>query len=371
MKDETHFTGATVDHSGTRVLVTGGTGFLGRPLVRRLVADGYNVRVLARRGANVQDAQKLGVEVCWGDVGDVESFGRALAGCNLIAHLAAGTSGSAEDSQTATLQGTRNLLELCRKHRPRRLVYISTCSVYGIADQPPGALISETSPLERFPEMRGSYTATKLEAERYVSEFMSSAAVSTVILRPGTIYGPEGRLYTPMMGFSLGSVYVVIGRGGFVLPLVYVDNLVDAILLSLEKDAAVGQVFNVVDPDRVDKRTYMNKVMRRVDSAARVLYLPYSLLYTIAWLQERVFGLVKRPPVLSCYRLTSSQKSVLYDCRRLVECLGWGPVVSAEEGMERIVTSELVERQKNEDSASAGLVRTMTARRPADRDSAH
>jgi nucleoside-diphosphate-sugar epimerase len=353
-----------------RVLVTGGTGFLGRPLVRRLLADGYPVRLLARRRAGVENALPSNAEVSWGDVADLETFGRALAGCDLVVHLAAGTSGSERDNRTATLQGTRNLLELCRRYRPRRLVYISSCSVYGVADYASGALVSETASLERFPDLRGSYTASKLEAERYVREFMASGQVPTVILRPAAIYGPEGALFTAMMGFSFRSLYVVIDVGGFVLPLVYVDNVVDAIMLSLEKEAASGRTFNVVDSERIDKRTYMNGVVRRANPGARVVYFPYYLLYGLAWLQERMFQLMKKPPVLRCYRLASSQRNVVYDARHIAECLGWRPRVSATEAMDRVVAWQLSRRKKEDvDMPPSGLLHTVTAGRPVERDS--
>ncbi len=259
---------------GRRVLVTGGTGFVGRVLVKRLVEQGCRVRVLARKLSNVDEVAALGAEVCWGDVADLESFEQGLAGADAVVHLAAGTSGSEKDAAVGTLQGTKNLLELCSKHRPQRLVYISSCSVYGVADIKKRAAVREDAPLERFPQRRGAYSASKHEAERYVTDYMRDGSVPVVVLRPGTVVGPGGELYTPMLGFSAGRLFVVIGTGGFVLPLVYVDNLVDAIVQSLEHQDAPGQVFNVVDQDRITKRTYMNRVIRRVHPHARVVYLP-------------------------------------------------------------------------------------------------
>jgi nucleoside-diphosphate-sugar epimerase len=356
-----------------RVLVTGGTGFLGRALVRRLVAAGHAVRVLVRKLANADMVHGMGAEVVWGDIADMESFGAAMNGCDLVVHLAAGTSGSDKDSQTATLQGTRNLLELCRRYAPTRLVYISSCSVYAVADYKTGASVVETSSLERLPEQRGRYAASKLEAERYVREFIASSGVPTVILRPGAIYGPGGDLYTGMMGFSVGSQYIVIGKGDFVLPVVYVENLVDAIMLSLQKDEAAGQIFNVVDSEKLDKRTYMNRVIRRVDSKARVLYFPYWLLYSLTWMQERALRVMKRRPVLSCYRLVSSQRSVLYDSRRIVERLGWRAGVNVSEAIDRLVDSELARQRKVDGSVQgvpSDLLQSVVAHGPSAVDSA-
>jgi nucleoside-diphosphate-sugar epimerase len=230
-----------------------------------------------------------------------------------------------------------------------------------VADCATGAIVSESSPLERFPERRGNYTASKLKAERCVTEFMEAGDVPTVVLRPGTIYGPGGDIYTAMMGFSRGSLYIVIGMGGLLLPLVYVDNVVDAIVLSLEKAEAVGQIFNVVDPDRLDKRAYMNRVVRRVDTKTWALYVPYSLLYVIVWLQERAFGLMKKPPILTCYRLTSSQKGVVYDSRRIADRLGWKPSVSMGDAVGRIVASAALKQ-----SGRGGRFRPNPTARPVE-----
>jgi nucleoside-diphosphate-sugar epimerase len=322
------------------VFVTGGTGFVGTALVRRLIADGYKVRLLARQTSKAEPLVRLGAEVVKGDLVDIRSFDAAVAGCDAVIHLAAGTSGSAQDIQSTTVGGTRNVLELCRRHATRRLVYISSCSVYGVADYADNAVVSETAALERFPERRGAYSASKHQAEIEVAEFMRSSSVPTVILRPGTIYGPGGALYTPMMGFSKGSLFAVIGMGDFVLPVVYIDNLVDAIVLALEKDEAVGETFNVVDRERLTKRAYMDGLIRRIHRNARVVYFPYSMLYAATWVQERLFGLMNRPPVLTCYRLISSQKSVLYDSSRLANRLGWRPSVSPSDAMSRLVAAE-------------------------------
>jgi len=336
-----------------KVLVTGGSGFLGKKVIERLVAEGYAVRVLARKLARVDPLVALGAEVVWGDVADIGSFETALAGCDVVVHLAAGTSGSEKDSETATLQGTRNLLDLCARHHPRKLVYISSCSVYGVVGSRSGAQITESSPLERHPERRGSYSASKQEAEQYVSEYMRSGDVPVTILRPGTIYGPGGDLYTPLMGFSGGSLYVVIGTGGFVLPFVHVENVADAITQCIEKSEANGETFNVVDLEPLTKRAYMNRVIRKVDPSARVVYLPFSVLYAITWLQELAFGLLKWRPVLTRYRLVSSQKRIRFDGTKITRQLRWRPRVSLGQRLDQLVAAERVRRGEAHAAAHA------------------
>ena len=328
----------SVKHS-EKVLVTGGTGFLGRRMVAMLVREGYGVRVLARKLSRVESIE--GAEIYWGDVADSDSLESALDGIDVVVHAAAGTSGNEKDCSTATLSGTRNVLQLCRKKSVKKLIYISSCSVYGVADFQKDQLVGEQSPLERFPEKRGNYSASKQEAEQYVRKAMDDGDVPAVILRPGTIYGPGGDLFTPMMGFSMGNgLFIVIGNGKFILPFVYVDNVVDAVIRGIEDDRADNQIFNVVDSERITKREYVGKVIRKRYPKARVLYMPFSFLYLMTGFQEILFGIMKRNPVLTRYRLTSSQRSVLYDNSKIMKTLDWTPGVSFEKAAEVLVASE-------------------------------
>src|SRR5438034_1348675 len=98
----------------TKVLVTGATGFLGNRLAKRLVDDGYPVRALARKESRVAALERLGVEIAFGDLGDESSIAAAVNGVDVVVHAAAGTSGTEKDSDTATIQGTRNILGACR-----------------------------------------------------------------------------------------------------------------------------------------------------------------------------------------------------------------------------------------------------------------
>ena len=169
-------------------------------------------------------------------------------------------------------------------------------------------------------------------------KYMQSGGVPVVVLRPATIYGPGAPVVNPMIGFRYRRVVVVLGGGGFVLPLVYVDDVVDAIVRSIELVDANGQIFNVVDRALVTKRQYVDNVIRPVFPSALVVYVPYSMVYSAVWVQELLLALLRRRPFLTRYRLTASQRSVLYDNSRLVECLGWRPLVSPEEAFARIVS---------------------------------
>jgi nucleoside-diphosphate-sugar epimerase len=322
----------------TKVLVTGATGFLGSRLAKRLVEEGYPIRALARKLSNVGALKKLGVDIAFGDLGDEASIATAVKGVDVVVHAAAGTSGTAKDSDTATIQGTRNVLEACRTSRVKKLVYISSCNVYEVAGYTENQVVTEEAQLERFPLRRGHYSAAKLQAEAFVTEAMKRECCPTVVLRLGTLCGPGADVYTRMMGVSFARrIFVVFGDGESELPLVHVDNAVDAIVECISNSAADNQVFNVVDHDPVTKKMYMERVVKPLYPKATVIYCPMSLLLTLTWLQEKLLAILGKQPFLTVYRLVSSQKRVRYSTSRIENAIGWRSRLRFEQGAEQLI----------------------------------
>src|SRR5206468_10697192 len=176
-----------------------------------------------------------------------------------------GTNVNGAPCEEVTMSGTRNVLVVCAKNGVRKLVDVSYCSVYGVSDFEPGQVITEEGALERFPTRRGSYSGAKLRAEELVREALKLGQFPIVILRPGTIYGPGGNVFTPMIGLSVqNKVFVVIGNGSLELPLVYVDDVAQAILKCIQMGEANGEIFNLVASERITKGTYVEKLLKRV-----------------------------------------------------------------------------------------------------------
>ncbi len=325
-----------------KILVTGATGFLGRRLVELLVQKGYGVRALARKLSNIEPLKRLNVEIFFGDVADPGSLEPAFGGIDYVIHTAADTAGKEEEGRISTIQGTKNILELCERFKVKRLVYISSSSVYGVADYRTGQTVTEGAQLERFPLKRGAYSHAKLEAEAIVRQAIEKGTVPVVILRPGTIYGPGAEIFTPMMGFGFGQkLFAIIGNGKFILPLVYIDNLVEAIVIAMENGIGDGKTYNVVDIDKLTKKEYADLLLKRLYPKARYIYLPYGLLYLIVFCQEIVLGILKRNPFLTRYRLTSSQREIIYDASKIRNELNWHPGVSAKQGLNAIFEYEV------------------------------
>jgi len=326
---------------GIRILVTGATGFLGSRLVKLLVQRGYRVRALARKLSNIDKIKQLGIEIFFGDVGSKASIKPAFEGIDIVVHAAADTSGNKEAGEHSTVLGTTNIIDLCSAYKIKKLVYISSCNVYGVADYKKGALVTEKSSLERFPERRGYYSDAKFQADQAIVNAIKKNQLSIVTLRPGMIFGPGGEVYTPMMGFSLGTrLFGIIGDGEFVLPLVYIDNLVDAIIAAIEKKESGGKIYNVVDSDCLTKKQYVESLIKKLYPNAKCIYIPYSLFYLTVFMQEILIRVIKRKPFLTRYRLVSSQKNILYDSTKIQRDLNWNPPVTTQEAIYNVIQYE-------------------------------
>lgn len=314
-----------------RILVTGGTGFLGRALVRRLRERGEAVRLLTRRPMSVEDAE---LHCVYGDLGDPSAVEEAVQGVQVVYHVAAAMRGSPTDFERGTVAGTSHVIEFCLKHKIEKLVYVSSLSVLDHARHCPGNPVDESWPLEPHPQRRGWYTQTKLEAERRVQTAARERGLPAVILRPGQIFGPGAEKTPPSGVIALGNRWIIPGSGRWRLPLVYIDDVADALILAAETETPPGSVFHVVDPETVTQREYVEKVRRSLPAPPRVVYVPYAGLWLAAAGIELLGTVLKRSVPLTRYRLASLRPLDVCDCSAARRELGWVPRVGVRRGLE-------------------------------------
>jgi predicted dehydrogenase/nucleoside-diphosphate-sugar epimerase len=316
-----------VPEEGPAVLVTGATGFLGRALVRRLVGSGQRVRVLARRPSTDPLFDDPHVTVLQGDLGDPEAVERAVRGSSLVFHVGAATSGSWVDHQRGTVCGTQNIVESCLRWNVQRLIYVSSLSVLDYGALRNGVAADESAPLEPHPERRGHYAHSKVLAERVVLDAIRVGGLPAVVLRPAQILGrgANGAVYGVL---RFGRHAAVVGDGTGRVPLVYVEDVVDALLLAAEREGICGSVFHLVDPEAVTQNEFL-----RLRRTREVLRLPRALLYAAASVLEAVGALVRRRVPLTRYRLHAIQDLAHFDCSRAAQVLGWRPGIGVRRGL--------------------------------------
>ncbi|HNV08205.1 MAG TPA: NAD-dependent epimerase/dehydratase family protein [Dokdonella sp.] len=314
-------------------LVTGAAGFLGSKLVRALRARGHSVRVLLRK-PNAAFASDSGMQTVIGDLGDPRSVDHAVNGAAVVYHVGAAMKGSVRDFEAGTLWGTRNIIDACARHGSKRLVYVSSMSVFDHAGRDPAQTMTESSAYEPHPDWRGAYTRTKLIAERAVLDAIRDSALPAVILRPGQIFGPGAEKVTPNAVISLAGRWVAVGPGDMSLPLVFVRDVIDALLLAGENPQAIGKVFNIVDTTQVTQQEYLDRAKEKLGDELKVVRVPTGLFMCLGWGVELLGKLLKRDVPLTRYRVRSLRPLANFNVSAARDVLGWKPRVGVARGLD-------------------------------------
>jgi nucleoside-diphosphate-sugar epimerase len=318
-----------------RILVTGATGFLGRALLQRLRQRGEPIRVLVRRPSQRWAQDPMIHQVC-GNLGDPAAVDRAVCGIEVVYHAGAAMRGGKADFEGGTVWGTRNIVAACQRHCVKKLVYVSSLTVLDHAGHRSGEPVTESSPLEPRAAARGFYTQTKLEAEKIVLNAVHRQDLPAVILRPGQIFGAGAERVPPSGTIAIAGRWVVIGSGKLPLPLVYVEDVVDALLLAEERDDLRGSIFHLVDPAVVTQNEYLELCRKVPGNALRVWRLPGWLLLGASVGVEALCGLLRRGAPVSRYRLRSARPLGPCDCSAAKEKLGWTPRIGTRQGLEAV-----------------------------------
>ena len=235
------------------IFVTGGTGFVaGRFIEVALRDSATRVRALVRDPRRAERLLRWSsdrVEIVRGDLLDGQAVLGAVAGATHVLHAAYGTDGTDEEQYRATVEGARNVLDAAREHGPRRVIILSSLAVY---DWGTGSRIDESSPLAVSGD---AYARSKIEVERLAREAFDRYQTPTVVLQPSLVWGPGSETWTTSFLDALdeGPVPLVDG-GARACPLVYVDDVVDAVLRAFEAPGIEGERFLISSGERTTWR---------------------------------------------------------------------------------------------------------------------
>lgn len=252
-----------VSYGGKRVLVTGATGFIGGRLAERLVFEHHaEVRTLIRDWRRGVWLTRLPVEVVEGDVAKRESLDKAMAGCEIVFHCV-GVGGDPGTCTETNVTGTRHVLEAAAACGVKQVVYLSSVVVHGPS---PVEDADERAPLVR---TGNAYGDSKIAAEEAIAEFTRAHPLPVVILRPTFVWGPRSEWFTvdPIRQIVSGTWQLVDGGTG-TCNAVYVDNLVDAILLAGQTRAAAGEAFLITDDQPSTWADFFGEYARMVGKSA-------------------------------------------------------------------------------------------------------
>jgi len=324
-----------------KALVTGGGGFLGLAIVRKLRERGDEVRSFSR-GAHPA-LNELGVESVRGDLADESAVVGAARGRDIVFHVAAkaGVWGPAESYHRANVVGTDNVLKACTAEGIERLVYTSTPSVtFAGTDQ---AGVDESEP---YPEQYlNDYSRTKSIAERRVLE-SNGEDLATVALRPHLIWGPgDPHLVPRILDRARSGRLRLLGDRPNEVDSVYVDNAADAHILAADRltpgAAIAGKAYFITQGEPMPLADLINRILAAGGLPPVKRRIPPGFAYFLGAVLESVYGLLsieEEPPMT---RFVARQLSTAhwFDISAARRDLGYAPAVSLDEGMERLVKS--------------------------------
>jgi nucleoside-diphosphate-sugar epimerase len=312
--------------------VTGGSGFIGGRLIRRLVKDGWTVRALARSDSAEGAVAELGAEPARGELGDVDSMAAGAEGCELAFHLAAhlGDSGAWEDFERGNVEGTQNALDACARAGVRRFVHCGTEAALMAGE--PLVDVDETAPLR--PDSPAPYPATKARAEQAVRD-ANRDVFETVVLRPRFVWGAGDTTLLPtMVSMVEAGRFAWVGGGRHLTATTQVENVAEGLVLAAEKGTP-GEPYFVTDGEPVEFRDFVSELLRTQGVEPPTRSLPTWLAHTIssggelAW---KALPLPGGPPLPRFTYWVTTQECTIDDSKARRE-LGYAPVVSREEGL--------------------------------------
>jgi nucleoside-diphosphate-sugar epimerase len=327
-----------------RILVTGSNGFIGTKVVEKLLEYGFaNLRCFVRPSSYLGSLKNVfakfdagrNIELVTGDLLSRDDCQKAAEGISIIYHLAAGMEKSFAGAFMNSALATRNLMDAFLQFgKPKRFVNISSFSVYSNLTLKRGGLLDETCPLEDAPQERfDPYGFGKLKQEELVKEYGEKHKLPYVILRPGYVFGPGKTELNGRVGINTFGVFIQV-NGSHLLPLTFVDNCAEAVVLAGLKPGAEGEVFNVVDDELLSSRQFLRLYQKKVNRCC--VRIPYFVAHVLSFLWEKYSKWSKGqlPAAFNRRRCAAEWKGNRYSNQKIHDRLGWKPRVPMKKAMD-------------------------------------
>jgi nucleoside-diphosphate-sugar epimerase len=318
------------------VLVTGAAGFLGSHVTTLLATRGERPRTLVHPDDSTGELAGLGTDVYLGDIGDRSAIAPALAGVDSVIHCAArtGTWGPEAEFRRTNVQGLETLVKAALAAGIRRIVHVSSITVHGIDVR---GSADENAPLRNSPD---PYSRSKVAGERLLRRMILEDGAPVTIVRPGWIYGPgDVASFARVARMIEKGRMLMVGSGANHLPLVYVEDVAQGILLASEAGDAEGKPYLLVNDEPVTQRDFLTAIASELGVPAPSRRIPYKSAVALGAASETLGHLARRqqPPPLMRYgvRLLGGENRFVIRQARLE--LGFEPLVDLAEGVQRSV----------------------------------
>lgn len=300
--------------------------------MRRLSEEGLATRAFVRATSKVKKLKSLkGVEIFYGDLKDFRSVKQAVEGVEVVYHVGGLVSdwGDYRKFYAVNYGGAQNMLRAAVEASVRRFIYTSSVGVLDLSGQ---GLVREDQPYGHF---SGGYCRSKAEAEKLVRRYSSQLQI--IILRPAVVYGPEdGQCTLRSLNYAQKGLLFVIGGGQSVFPHLYIDNLINALLLAAKRELPSGEIFNLTDGQETTVKKFFSCFNHIVGRGDIFLSLPYSLAWITALVMDIYARLTGRQPLLSWTGLEFLTLKCRFDISKARQILGYEPGLSLSQGMTQV-----------------------------------
>ncbi len=328
------------------ILVTGANGFVGRHLITALQKRGDSVRALSSPTGDTTWLEQHNIPVFRGDIRRQGTLIESMRGVDAVAHLVAETKqkwGPTQSSYLVNVTGTENVCRAALTARVQRLVHVSTSAIYNMGVGRPVTEDDLPQPLPDDP-----YCFTKAQADNLVQRMIREEHLPAVILRPGALIGPGdfvnfGRLAERVRAGKT----IIVGSGNNAIPLVYITDVVQALLLALDTEQAVGHVYNISNDQTITQKQYLSAIAGELGVAPPRIHVPYYLMYAAASLLERITALssYRIPPIATRHGIQILGEDGRLSIAKARNELGYEPQVSLHEAVR--LTTHWYEQQKS------------------------
>ncbi|MBB6214313.1 nucleoside-diphosphate-sugar epimerase [Anaerosolibacter carboniphilus] len=318
-----------------KVLITGGTGFLGKRLALRLCKLDYEVTVIGRNEAAGAELEKNDIRFVSCDLRDEQKLISVCEGKDYVFHCGALSSpwGRYKDFYNINVGGTKNVIEGCKKHSVRRLIHVSTPSIY--FDMTDRRNISESDKLPEKPV--NDYAKTKLQAE-YEIDKAHEEGLAVITIRPRALFGPGDTSIIPRLIRANDKFGVPLIDGGRAfVDVTYIENVVDALLLCKDSDSnTLGKKYNITNGEPMYFADILKLVFDKLGYPFHPKVLSFKQAYRISGAMELIYRtvLLGKEPVLTRYTVGVLSKSQTLNIDAAKKDLGYRPRISIVEGVD-------------------------------------
>ncbi len=319
--------------SARRILVTGGTGFTGGNLCRRLARDGHFVRALVRDPVRAGALCSHGVELAMGDLRDAASLRQAVEEIEIVYHIASlfrPENVSRRDMWEVNVEGTKALLDAAAGAGVKRFVHCSTAGVHGGIEHPPATEETPYGPGDYYQE-------SKTEGERIALRYMAEGRLPLVVFRPAGIYGPGDERFLKLVKAIYHRRFVMLGSGAVQYQMVFIEDLIDGILLCGTSGRAPGNVYLLTGDAPVTLNQLVSSIAAVLNVPAPHWHFPVTPVYVAGVLCEMLLKPLGINPPLYRRRVDFFRKTRAFDISKARRELGFHPNTALQAGIKATV----------------------------------